>query len=70
MAQLTSSNILPSRYEPIGFIRIDIGLMMAAGYKQPHTTPIGAGNREHGWPFERLHICMSWKHWTTGAILI
>jgi hypothetical protein len=59
MAQLTSSNIWPSRYDSIGFAGVDIGLTMVSGYNKPHTTPIGAGNREHGWPLERLHICMS-----------
>jgi hypothetical protein len=44
MAQLTSSNIWPSRYDSIGFAGVDIGLMMLSGYNQPHTTPIGAGN--------------------------
>lgn len=45
----------------------NIGLMMNLGYQQPDTTSIGVGNREHGWPLERLHICM---FGSTGILIL
>lgn len=44
MAQLTSSNILPSRYASIGSNGYGVELILAAGHEQADTTSIGTRN--------------------------